>query len=680
MFFSVRLFLILICLPVLAVSFPAPAAANLVDSPSKQLDKPPAKKVYRIAGEKHLPPFSYINKKGKFTGFSVELFNYISKEEGVEFQFYPMNLYEATRALKSGKIDAIMGLKYSAEQSERFQFSEPYFTMTDALVVPKEEPGEVKSLTDLRGKTIVMQEEPVAFDLLLNVRQVEFQLALNAKDGLDFLFMERADALLTNKWTADFYLEQAGEKANYRLLEHIGVPSDFAVAVRPGEKELLSLINDSLARMQANGEYQILYAQWFGLNPDGRLKEMRNWIIFLLVIIGCALIVLIFIYLWNKRLKKEVAKRTFALAQANSQLEIQQHAISEANAFKTQIIHHMYYGILTFNESLQLTSLNERAKEMLALEGKEQVQTADVLKLPLIARIIDNYETFRESKGEPQLISEEVELELKGETRFILYRLIPLYEEQGKRNGCLLTLADRSEAKMLEKKLATQEKMRALGQLVAGVAHEIRNPLTSMKTFIDLLPRKYEDPEFRQELIKYVPEALRRMNTIVESLLDYSRPKLPQKKRLEASSFIQSVTAIIEPTVKKKSVHLRLEVEPGLKLICDPDQLKQVMLNLLLNALDSMETTMKKQLIIKAGKREDRAVIKFVDTGAGMEKEDVSHIFEPFYTTKPHGVGLGLTLCYQWIKENNGDMQIETVKGKGTTFTVILPAGKKEGT
>ncbi|MEK4027161.1 transporter substrate-binding domain-containing protein [Pseudobacillus sp. FSL P4-0506] len=676
--FSVRLSILVIGFLLLSSYSLHFASASLLHHPASQVDQRPVKKVYRIAGEKNLPPFSYINKKGKFTGFSVELFRSISEEAGVEFRFYPMNFYEAEQALKAGKVDAIMGMRYSAEQSERFQFSESYFTMTDVLVVPKEATTEIKNLTDLREKTIVMQEEPASFDLLLNIRRVEFQLAFNPKDAFNFLLLKRADAFLTNKWTAEFYLKQSGEQDQYRVLEHIGVPSDFAAAVRPGETELFSLINHSLMNMQENGDYQTLYSQWFGLYPDGQLKEMRNWIIALLILSSCAVAVLIFTYLWNKRLQKEVARRTAALAAANDQLEVQQRAISEAYAFKTQIIHHMYYGILTFDDSLQLTSLNERAKAMLGLQEKEYVETEDILGQPQIADILQHYKYFEDNQDK-QLFSEELVFEADGNKRFILFRLIPLYEESGKKNGCLLTLADRSEAKMLEEKLATQEKMRALGQLVAGVAHEIRNPLTSMKTFIDLLPKKYEDQSFRQELVKYVPEALKRMNTIVESLLDYARPKHPQKQRLPAAAFIQSVVAIIEPTLKKSHVHLKLMMEPEVEIICDPDQLKQVLLNLLLNALDAMDKVPKKQLTVKIQRMEAMGVIQVADTGIGMDQHSVSHIFEPFYTTKPHGVGLGLALCYQWIKENNGDMQVETEKERGTTFTVTLPAAQKEG-
>ncbi|KKB38274.1 transporter substrate-binding domain-containing protein [Bacillus thermotolerans] len=661
-----------------AFSWPYAALAEEADNLSDEAKKPMAEKVYQVAVDEHLPPFSYINEAGELTGFSVELFRRIAEAQQIEVAFHPMNLYEAERALEEGTVDAVIGMKYSVERSERFRFSESYFTTTDVMVIPSEAANEINSLAGLRGKTIVMQEDPVSFELLLNVRRVEFQLALNAKDSFQFLLMDRADAWLTNKRTAEFYLDQSGERENYRILEHISVPSDFAVAVRQGERDLLQLVNESLADMQTNGDYQRLYTQWFGLHPDSQLREMRNWIIFLSIVIGCAAIILIVIYLWNKRLKKEVAKRTSALAEANVKLEQQQKALSQADAFKTQIIHHLYYGILTFNKELQVTSLNERAKELLGFGRDELLEPADILGTPLIAKIVREYTEHVESNQQPAILSEEIEIEVNEETRYILYRAIPLQEGEEEKSGFLITLADRSEAKMLEKKLATQEKMRALGQLVAGVAHEIRNPLTSMKTFIDLLPYKYEDVRFREELIKHVPEALRRMNKIVESLLDYARPKFPKKKMLGAGRFIQSVVAIIEPTMKKQQVRLSLDIEQDDPIVCDPDQLKQVLLNLLLNALDAMEEAEEKKLTISTERKDDITFVHVTDSGMGMDKEDISHIFEPFYTTKPHGVGLGLTLCYQWIKENDGDMQIESMKGKGTTFTIALPAKWEE--
>ncbi|MBZ5749477.1 transporter substrate-binding domain-containing protein [Metabacillus rhizolycopersici] len=680
MYVQLRIFYFFLCILLLIPYHPVVAFAEGEKQAVGKSDSIGEKKVYRIAGEKHLAPFSYINKNGEFTGFSIDIFDAIAEKENVEFEYIPMELYQATRALQEGEINAIMGLKYSAEQNRIFQFSEPYFTMTDVVIIPNHLKSSVTSLTDLRGKTVALREDPASFELLMNVRRIEFQVALNPEDALHLLFLGRADAYLSNKWTAEFYLEQSQNKGQYTVLDELGVPSEFVVATQPEDTELLAMINDSFASMQASGEYQSLYTKWFAPSSEERLREMRNWIIVLLVAVGLTFASLVVIYSWNKRLKKEVEKRTFALADANRELAAQQRETSRVHAFKTQIINHMYYGILTFDDHLHLTSLNERAKEMLCLTEVQSIQTADIQHHPLMRQIFQTYETAKKKKSGPFRFMEEIEYKQDGESRFVISRVIPLHEDQDQTNGYLMTLADRSEERMLEKKLATQEKMRALGQLVAGVAHEVRNPLTSVKAFIDLLPRKYEDPAFRKEMLKHVPEELKRMNRIVESLLDYARPKYPQKASFDVESFIHSLVTIIEPTLKKQGVSLCLEIEPSMQLYSDPNQIKQVMLNLILNALDAMEVSAQKKLLIQAETENGTGFIRVTDTGSGIEEEELPHILEPFYTTKKQGVGLGLALCYQWIQENNGEINIETKIGDGTTFILTLPITKeKEG-
>lgn len=200
--------------------------------------------------------------------------------------------------------------------------------------------------------------------------------------------------------------------------------------------------------MQADGTYQELYRKWFVSSSEERLKELRNWIVFLLIIVVLTLGSLFTIYLWNKRLKKEVKKRTSALADANQKLQIQQKAISQAHAFQTQVINHMYYGILTFDQSLNLTTINQRAKEILLIEDKT-FQSSHIHQHPLIQQIFKTYNTIKQSQMALPF-TKEIQHKQNGEVYFILYRVIPLYEDTTKMNGYLLTLADRSEERLLE--------------------------------------------------------------------------------------------------------------------------------------------------------------------------------------------------------------------------------------
>src|SRR5690606_5872632 len=139
------------------------------------------------------------------------------------------------------------------------------------------------------------------------------------------------------------------------------------------------------------------------------------------------------------------------------------------------------------------------------------------------------------------IFSEELSFEERGMYRSILFRIIPLNNKDSKHEGYLITLTDRSEERMLEKKLALQEKMGALGRLVAGVAHEIRNPLTTLKMFVEMLPKKYEDPKFRDEMLHHVPDSVKRMNQIVESLLGYSRRNESKRELFLLKQCIESI-------------------------------------------------------------------------------------------------------------------------------------------
>ena len=314
---------------------------------------------------------------------------------------------------------------------------------------------------------------------------------------------------------------------------------------------------------------------------------------------------------------------------------------------------------------------------MLGIQLHSWRQKAD--KIPLLQHILNEYAEVRKSESKRQIFSYEMEYEKDGKHLFVLYRVIPLYDQSTMLTGYLVTLADRTEERMLQQKLATQEKMRALGQLVAGVAHEIRNPLTSMKTFIDLLPRKYENPAFREEMLRHVPEALQRMNRIVEDLLDYARPKYPRRKMIDVQALLDSLSIIMGPTLKKENVQFSFAVESNMQLYSDPDQLKQVLLNLILNAIDAMKDQVTRHLSIEMKVEGKRGCICITDTGCGIKESNLSHIFEPFYTSKSNGVGLGLALSYQWICENDGDIEVITKEGHGTTFRITLPITDKEG-
>lgn len=637
------------------------------------------KKVYRIAGDRYLPPFSYVDEEGNFTGFSVELFKRIAERENMTFEFIPMTSYQAIESLKRGQIDAIMGMKYSSSMSGQFLFSDSYFMITDTIVVPKKSAETIHTLSDLREKVVVMQEDPTALSIMKNVRGSQITLTLHTKDAFAHLMANRADALLTNKWTATHYLEENDAEKQYEMVDGLtGTSAEFTAIIYPNENKLLESINNSIKEMKKNGDYLEIYSSWFSGIADERLKELRNLITILSVFIALILTALSISYLWNKKLKDEVNKRTAALELANDRLQKQQIELSQADQFKDKILNHIYSGIITFDNENKLTSINRRARSILNLSEEKPIHAEDVLSLPRIRHMLAAYKDFESQVESETFFSKELEFEELGQHRSILFRIIPLSGKGTHYEGYLITLADRSEERMLERKLALQEKMGALGRLVAGVAHEIRNPLTTLKMFVEMLPKKYEDANFRDEMLRHVPDAVRRMNRIVESLLGYSRRNESKRTVFTLKNCIQPIVSIMEPTLKENAIKLVLDIDEKANGVGDQNQIGQIILNFMINGLDAMMNSEEKVMRVTAYSDDEYAYIKVADTGCGVEPEDLAHVFEPFYTTKSKGVGLGLSLCYQWAEENKGGLDVTPLEN-GTEFTVKLPVVKKEG-
>ena len=235
-------------------------------------------------------------------------------------------------------------------------------------------------------------------------------------------------------------------------------------------------------------------------------------------------------------------------------------------------------------------------------------------------------------------------------------------------------LAVALELKSLQGQLIRSEKLAALGQLVAGVAHELNNPLTAVMGYGDLLYEEVPAGPSRERLDKLVNEG-RRMKKIVENLLRFSRQRAVERQSVDLQPVVQDVLALREYYVRTRGLEILVDIQRDMpKVAVDEDQFKQILLNLVNNAIDAVETERgPKQIHIRAFATADRAILEVEDTGPGFA--DVSRALDPFYTTKPvgKGTGLGLSICYGIIKEHDGEIRLENIQPHGARVTVELP-------
>jgi PAS domain S-box-containing protein len=252
-----------------------------------------------------------------------------------------------------------------------------------------------------------------------------------------------------------------------------------------------------------------------------------------------------------------------------------------------------------------------------------------------------------------------------------------LRDSAGKKMGILLILIDLTQLKELESKVRQADKLAALGTMAAGMAHEIKNPLSSMKVLSQLMPLKFDDPEFRGKFQEIMPKEISRIDRIVENLLGFARASAPKFEKVKIESVLDETLDYFSSQLETAKVKLAKKVEKLPEVVADAAQLSQVFSNLVLNAIQAMPGGGQLSIEALPGKTVDGEVVEvtvsFTDTGCGMAPEQLNKLFEPFFTTKYGGTGLGLTISHSIIEGHGGSINVKSSPGKGTTFMVSLP-------
>ncbi|WP_442593975.1 PAS domain S-box protein [Neobacillus sp. D3-1R] len=250
--------------------------------------------------------------------------------------------------------------------------------------------------------------------------------------------------------------------------------------------------------------------------------------------------------------------------------------------------------------------------------------------------------------------------------------IVPFINEYGKPYQYLAIRNDITEKKRTEEIVHRQDKLAAVGQLAAGVAHEIRNPLTSMKGYTEFLSLDETDPQ-RKEFLDIILDEIDRVNNIVEEFMVLAKPKMIELEEKNIIPIIKNVVSLLEFEARKKNVRLQLECqEEIIQVECDENRLKQVFLNFIKNGIEAMPNG--GDLIVKTFVNEQSVQISIQDTGIGISEEKLQKLGEPFFTTKKNGNGLGLMVSFKIIENHNGRVYVESELNKGTTFNILLPA------
>jgi signal transduction histidine kinase len=274
----------------------------------------------------------------------------------------------------------------------------------------------------------------------------------------------------------------------------------------------------------------------------------------------------------------------------------------------------------------------------------------------------------------------EVENRKKGGDPFYTQLLVsPILDHDGNLSAFFGIHRDLRERRIMERQLIHTQKMESIGTLAAGVAHEVGNPLASISALVQVVQRSTDDL-FIKEKLELVKSQVTRISKIIRDLVDFSRPSNYELQLTDINQNVSEAIEIIKVGTKAKNINFKVSLNnkvPLLPLVAD--QIQQVFVNILLNAVDAiLELNPPRQesiIMASTNVNEDNVIITFEDDGVGISEENITKIFEPFYTTKKEGrgTGLGLWVSYGIIKSFQGDIIVESTEGSGTMFKILLP-------
>lgn len=279
--------------------------------------------------------------------------------------------------------------------------------------------------------------------------------------------------------------------------------------------------------------------------------------------------------------------------------------------------------------------------------------------------------------GEIQQV--EMESQSSGETRYYRITKIPMRADDERITHVITIGEDVTDSRQAQQRVGQAEKLAAVGQLAAGVMHEINNPLATILACTEALQLRGDGGGTRDEYLEIIDKEVQRCRRIVDRLLDFSRPRQSEKRPVDVNDVIEQTLFLLKHHERFKHMVVDRQFAAGLPAVAaNPEQLIQAFMSLFLNAMDAMNQ--RGTLTVRTGvnpERADEILIEFIDRGAGIRPEDLGKIFEPFYTTKPQGrgTGLGLSITYGIVSDHRGRIQVDSQLGVGSNFKVFLPTG-----
>lgn len=625
-------------------------------------------KTLTVAYERNDPYYAYEDQEGKTVGLQVDIFQAIAERmEADRVEYVPYDsIRDCVAALENGEVDALLGfpMLYDGDTSNIMTSSEIH-TIDLCMMAPKEVASRITSGA-LEDYTAVFEHNINNYKIVSNLGARLYFVVGTQEKLVDSVVSGEAQVMVCDEDCVAAILKERGLE-DFQVIRSNVTTVGYAVAVRKGADTLLRSINDGIIKIRMSGQYEQILRRWNKNRVDVD-QLIRN----MMLLAGAAFVVVLVYFCFSLHLRKVLRLK---IAQVKEELADRLQQLQYESHLRNQIIEYAPSMMILCDTDENTILMNAAARKLTGCSGTEG---QPIQSIPVVGELVQL--AMRKANRKTLSPMEDVLIGYRrGKEEKRSYRCTVIEAHFGSLgSGFLLIIADATAEEVKKQEMIEKEKSVALSRLVAGIAHEIKNPLTGIQNFADLISTEKDNPEFWGYFAEFVPKEISRISKLIESLMNYARPEKGIQTPAEAAQLVRESMYLLNTAASSASIRVNVELEEGMMIYVEQDRIKQVLINVLLNSLEAVQIRQRQegaasgtyQISVSTYRHDGDVVIRIEDQGNGMSEEELLACTDPFYTTKEKGTGLGLAISRQFVQENGGIMRIDSIPREGTTIVL----------
>ncbi|XVG96133.1 ATP-binding protein [Eubacteriales bacterium KG127] len=600
------------------------------------------------------PPISYYDEEKKmYTGLIVDYANYMSLETESEFVISMFPFYDLVENLKYQNIDAC-DMFPSQNRAKMFDLSMPIYRLKTVIVSSKKK-YKKHVLNTLDGKKIAIPKGDLAKEYIENRliknkdNNTQFVYVNDTKEALYLLNQGKVDVAVGDEVVISNYWKEFDVYETKKFNVELLYEKDVVLAVNKGNDELLSILNKSILQMKKNKIVSKVQQKWFGISESirGEGIEFEAYIY-----IGLVFFLLAgFLYAWNYFLKRKVKEKTLEISNAKKNLNL--------------ILNNLNTALFIVDRNMDIIEYNNSFLKLIRQENND-ILTINMFDNQFIKKLFNDNYILNSDECSNIIFSRIIG------TKCFEVKVTPYLSDEN--DFRIISIEDITQKMIIEKKVHQKNKIMAMGQISAGLSHEIRNPLGTIRNGIYLM-KIDSNKDTQSKALVMMENSINRINNLIEHLVRFSQSSDSNYIREDITVMINNIITLMEPKFKSKNITCKNNHDGENFIKINVESINIILINLIENAIDSFESKDENnRIIIDVNTKNNIINLSVEDNGCGIEPGNLESIFEPFFTTKAmdEGTGLGLYLVYNEVKKYNGDISVETNKGVGTKVLVNL--------